>query len=80
MSRTNDTIPFSDNADTEIHAASPTAHLLEEPALCSHRPGQDELFAPNYGTKAGQDIVNAGGCLARTLAELLVLLELMKGC
>ena len=42
MSRTNDTIPFSDDADTEIHAASPTAHLLEELALCGHRPGQDE--------------------------------------
>ena len=27
---------------TEPHAASPTAHLLDELALCGHRPGQDE--------------------------------------
>jgi hypothetical protein len=32
-------LPFS---DTEHHAASPTAHLLDELALYGHRPGQDE--------------------------------------
>ena len=28
--------------DTEPHAASPTAHLLDELALYGHRPHQDE--------------------------------------
>jgi hypothetical protein len=42
MSRTNDTLTFSDDADPEIHTASPTAYLLDELALCGHRPGQDE--------------------------------------
>jgi len=31
-----------DNADPELHSASPTAHLLDELHLCGHRPGQDE--------------------------------------
>jgi YspA, cpYpsA-related SLOG family len=37
------TLTFRDD-DTyqEFHAASPTAHLLDELALCGHRPGQDE--------------------------------------
>jgi hypothetical protein len=35
-------LSFSDDADPEFHAASPTAHLLEELALCGHRPYQDE--------------------------------------
>jgi YspA, cpYpsA-related SLOG family len=42
MSRTTDTLTFADDADTEFHAASPTAHLLDELQLCGHRPGQDE--------------------------------------
>ena len=44
MSRTESTfLTFSDNdADPEFHAASPTAHLLDELALCGHRPGRDE--------------------------------------
>jgi hypothetical protein len=37
-------LPFldTDEPDTEPHAASPTAHLLDELALYGHRPGQDE--------------------------------------
>ena len=42
MSRTTDTLTFSDDADTEIHTASPTAWMLDELALSGHRPGQDE--------------------------------------
>ncbi|MFZ3238468.1 MAG: DUF2493 domain-containing protein, partial [Stellaceae bacterium] len=43
MTRTHDTLTFSDvDTDTELHTASPTAHLLDELALCGHRPGQDE--------------------------------------
>jgi hypothetical protein len=42
MSRT-DTLTFRDNdTDTEFHAASATAHLLDELQLCGHRPGRDE--------------------------------------
>ena len=42
MSRT-DTLTFRDNdTDAEFHAASATAHLLDELQLCGHRPGQDE--------------------------------------
>jgi YspA, cpYpsA-related SLOG family len=37
------TLPFSDHDnESEFHAASPTAHLLDELALCGHRPGHDE--------------------------------------
>jgi YspA, cpYpsA-related SLOG family len=38
------TLPFfdSDDPDTERHALSPTAHLLDELALYGYRPGQDE--------------------------------------
>src|SRR6201998_3677376 len=44
MSRTESTLlTFSDNdADPEFHAASPTAHLLDELALYGHRAGPDE--------------------------------------
>src|SRR5580704_14639590 len=43
MSRTESTFPFPDtDTDPEFHTASPTAHLLDELALCGHRPGQDE--------------------------------------
>jgi hypothetical protein len=43
MSRTDSTFPVSDiDTDPEPHAASATAHLLDELALCGHRPGQDE--------------------------------------
>jgi hypothetical protein len=43
MTRTASTYLFSDNdADPEYHAASPTAHLLDELQLCGHRPGRDE--------------------------------------
>ena len=43
MSRTDSTFPFPDSdTDTELHTASPTAHLLEALALHGHRPGQDE--------------------------------------
>ncbi|MGD9538406.1 MAG: DUF2493 domain-containing protein [Gammaproteobacteria bacterium] len=42
---THDPMPFlfpdTEPAD-ELHAASPTAHLLDELALYGHRPGQDE--------------------------------------
>ena len=42
MSRT-DTLTFRDtDTDAEFHAASATAHLLDELQLCGHRPGQDE--------------------------------------
>jgi hypothetical protein len=39
-----DTIyPFRDtDPEVELHAASPTAHLLDELAIYGHRPGQDE--------------------------------------
>jgi hypothetical protein len=43
MSRNDNTFPFSDpDTDSEFHAASPTAYLLDELALHGHRPGQDE--------------------------------------
>ena len=44
MSRTDtNTLTFRDNdTDAEFHAASATAHLLDELQLCGHRPGQDE--------------------------------------
>ena len=43
MSRDDSTFPFLDSdTDTELHAASPTAHLLDELALYGYRPGQDE--------------------------------------
>ncbi len=43
MSRHESTFPFSDSdTDNELHAASPTAHLLDEIALYGHRAGQDE--------------------------------------
>ena len=35
-------LPFPDADEAERHAASPTAHLLDELALYGHRPGQDE--------------------------------------
>ncbi|MEW5704347.1 MAG: DUF2493 domain-containing protein [Pseudomonadota bacterium] len=42
---THESLPFL-SPDTESgdepHALSPTAHLLDELALCGHRPGQDE--------------------------------------
>ncbi len=41
MTRNETPLPFSDD-DTEQHAASPTAHLLDELVLYGHRPGQDE--------------------------------------
>jgi len=43
MSRHQSTfLSFSDDTDPEIHAASPTAHLLDELQLCGHRPCKDE--------------------------------------
>jgi hypothetical protein len=43
MSRHESTFPFPDSdTDPEFHTASATAHLLDELALCGHRPGQDE--------------------------------------
>src|SRR3546814_998000 len=42
---THDPMPFhipDTGAADELHAASPTAHLLDELALYGHRPGQDE--------------------------------------
>src|ERR1700692_2616372 len=43
MSPDDSTFLFLDtDADTELHAASPTAHLLDELALYGHRPHQDE--------------------------------------
>jgi hypothetical protein len=43
MSRHESTFPFPDSdTDPEFHSASATAHLLDELALCGHRPGQDE--------------------------------------
>jgi hypothetical protein len=37
------------------------------------------LYAPNYGPTAGQAILDAGGYIARTSAELIALLKLLKG-
>ena len=43
MTHDDSTFPFLDtDTDAERHAASPTAHLLDELALYGHRPGQDE--------------------------------------
>jgi hypothetical protein len=43
MSPDDSTFLFPDtDTDTELHAASPTAHLLDELALYGHRPGRDE--------------------------------------
>jgi hypothetical protein len=43
MSRNESTLLFSDpDTENEPHAASPTAHLLDELALHGHRAGQDE--------------------------------------
>jgi YspA, cpYpsA-related SLOG family len=43
MTRNDSTLLFPDNdTDREHHAASPTAHLLDELALFGHRPFQDE--------------------------------------
>lgn len=57
MSRT-DTLSFRDNdSDPEFHAASATAHLLDELQLCGHRPLQDEPDPrplPEADTACGQ--------------------------
>ncbi|HEY1258279.1 MAG TPA: DUF2493 domain-containing protein [Xanthobacteraceae bacterium] len=43
MSRTDNILTFrTDETEPEFHAASATAHLLDELALYGHRPGQDE--------------------------------------
>jgi hypothetical protein len=43
MSPTETPYLFADrDTDPELHTASPTAHLLDELALCGHRPGPDE--------------------------------------
>src|SRR4051794_10742387 len=43
MTRHDSTLPFPDqDPETEHHAASPTAYLLDELALYGYRPGQDE--------------------------------------
>ena len=43
MTHDDSTFPFPDtDTDTEHHAASPTAHLLDELALYGYRSGQDE--------------------------------------
>jgi hypothetical protein len=42
MSRTNTLTVRDNDTDAEFHAASATAHLLDELQLCGHRPGQDE--------------------------------------
>ncbi|HTV45447.1 MAG TPA: hypothetical protein VMF05_09030, partial [Stellaceae bacterium] len=44
MTHDDSTLPFLLNTDDpdERHAASPTAHLLDELALYGHRPGEDE--------------------------------------
>jgi hypothetical protein len=43
MSHDDSTFHFPDSdPDTERHASSPTAHLLQELTLYGHRPGQDE--------------------------------------
>ena len=41
---TNDTLfpGFDADTDNEHHAASPTAHILDDLALYGYRPGQDE--------------------------------------
>jgi len=44
MTRNDSPLPFldTDDPDAERHAASPTAHLLDELALYGYRPGEDE--------------------------------------
>jgi hypothetical protein len=57
MSRNDLPFPSSDSdTDTEIHEASPTAHLLDELQLCGHRPGQDE---PDHRPLPEADAVQA---------------------
>jgi SLOG family YspA-like protein len=71
MSRTESTfLTFSDNdADTEFHAASATAHLLDELALCGHRPGRDE---PDPRPLPEPDAVNGQlGAMVEALSAML---------
>jgi len=83
MSRHESTFLFPDSdTDPEFHAASPTAHLLDELALCGHRPGQDEpdprpLPEPDSACAQLNDAVEAlsvmltGTRLEDDLADLL---------
>ena len=83
MSRNESTfLSFSDDADPEFHAASPTAHLLDELALCGHRPYQDEPDPrplPEPDTACGQlnaavealSVMLTGTRLEDDLADLL---------
>jgi hypothetical protein len=84
MSRTDsNTLTFhDDDTDAEFHAASPTAHLLDELALCGHRPGQDEPDSrplPEPDTACGQlnaaiealSVMLTGTRLEDDLADLL---------
>jgi YspA, cpYpsA-related SLOG family len=84
MSRTDTiTLSFPDNdTEAEFHAASPTAHLLEELQLCGHRPWQDEPDPrplPEPDTTCGQlnaavealSVMLTGTRLEDDLADLL---------
>src|ERR1700749_1685122 len=78
MSRTDtnpNTLTFrDDNTDAEFHAASATAHLLDELQLCGHRPGQDEADPhplPEAGDVQGQIGAAVGGMTAMRPATRL---------
>jgi YspA, cpYpsA-related SLOG family len=83
MSHNESTFLFPDrDTDPEIHAASPTAHLLDELALCGHRPHQDEPDPrplPEPDTACGQlnaavealSVMLTGTRLEDDLADLL---------
>ena len=84
MTRDDSTLTFldSDDPDAERHAASPTAHLLDELALYGHRPDQDEpdprpLPEPETACHQIQAVVEAletmltGTRLEDDLADLL---------
>jgi YspA, cpYpsA-related SLOG family len=71
-----------DDTDAEFHAASPTAHLLDELQLCGHRPHQDEPDPrplPEPDTACGQlnaavealSVMLTGTRLEDDLADLL---------
>jgi YspA, cpYpsA-related SLOG family len=83
MSRNESTfLSSTDDTDAEFHAASPTAHLLDELQLCGHRPHQDEPDPrplPEPDTACGQlnaavealSVMLTGTRLEDDLADLL---------
>ena len=69
MTRHDNPLPFPDSdSETEHHAASPTAYLLDELALYGYRPGQDE---PDPRPMPETDLATlSGGVTIRRLGGL----------